>query len=118
MPYFYEKRFSVNLLTKLKLVEEDDTMIVTANGLVSVPKIDLEFGPKKEQQNKSSSQGRIFNGKTPGLAEMGTPPLENNYPWKFPNNVRQEIRFPENILKKGSKENLAVQWSDNSVDSK
>jgi hypothetical protein len=96
-------------------------MIVTANGLVSVPKIDLEFGPKKDQQlgqNKSSSQGRIFNGKTPVLAEMGTPQLENNYPWKFPNNVRQEIRFPENVLKKGSKENLAVQWSDNSVDSK
>ena len=103
----------------MTFAEDDDTMIVTANGLVSVPKIDLEFGsPKGDQQNKSSSQGRIFNGKPSGLAEMATPHLENNYPWKFPNNVRQEIRFPENFLKKGSKENFAVQWSDNTVDSK
>ena len=111
---------------------------MTANGLVPMPKIDLEFGtPKNDHsnsiinknnkkdetiKNENSLRQKIFASRV-GLApdEIEERSANEKLPWKFPNTgsetgVKPEIRFPENnhVLNWGGKipENLAVEWDE------
>ena len=106
---------------------DNETMIVTSDGLVSVPKIDLEFGSKDlakkktsdDVEDKSLTEGRISSGKR-YFADFEPSPMKNQFPMKFPmagsesnQRRRPEVRFPHN--NNSMKNTFAVQWSENEV---
>jgi hypothetical protein len=43
----------------IRLFADGETMIVTADGLVALPKIDLEFGSKDQPGSNQSSRCRL-----------------------------------------------------------
>ena len=100
-------------------------MIVTADGLVSVPKIDLEFGSRQDSnRNETETEARISTRKTVLLDE---PRLSYPVPMVYPSGSgtgnggdkrRQEIRFPNSGSGRPLKTSYSVQWSDNFVESK
>ena len=98
-------------------------MIVTADALVSVPKIDLEFG-SREDSGRNKTEARISNRKTVPLDE---PRLSYPVPMVFPSGIeagnsgdtrRPEIRFPFSGTNRPMKTSYSVEWSDNLVESK
>ena len=98
-------------------------MIVTADGLVSVPKIDLEFG-SREDSGRNKTEARISNRKTVPLDE---PRLSYPVPMVFPSGIeagnsgdtrRPEIRFPFSGTNRPMKTSYSVSgattWSSRS----